>query len=574
MVSQILIVMIAAIWVTMFAERRNIQAPLLLVAVGLAASFIPRLGRLELEPEIILTVVLPPLLFSAASEFSFISFIRRLGSIFNLGVLLVAVTTAVVGAIAAATIPGMTLLVALVLGAVISPPDAVTAVAVGRKLKLPSRMMTVLKGESLINDAAALTLFTFAVASVTGTHLAIDNLFLFLGYAAVVGIVVGLVIGAIVHRVRLRLTNATLSTVLSVLVPFTAYILAEELGASGVLAVVAAGLSLGHNSRESGYAARMQERQFWRTTDALLEAFVFAYIGLQFRWVLTGAAEKGIDVPQLLGLSVVILVAAMAVRVGWVFFTSILSRWRSRVVARRYAEFDRQIAMLEAEQAERLAGRRGRFSQRLEQAREARKQGAFELLPPFTWQENLVIGWTGMRGVVTLAAAAGIPLLTVAGEPFPGRDAIQVVAFVVTVGTLLIQGLTLPWLIRRLAISDPDDERKRQEQFKVADAVARAATVEAVTAFRDTHHDAKSRRLAEMMLQRSAALDRDSRFTEANDVMLELKEQILVAQRLAVVKARDERRLDDEVMREVLEELDLEQAATAGTTPGRFGGRD
>jgi len=574
LVSQILIVMIAAIWVTMFAERRNIQAPLLLVAVGLAASFIPRLGRLELEPEIILTVVLPPLLFSAASEFSFISFIRRLGSIFNLGVLLVAVTTAVVGAIAAATIPGMTLLVALVLGAVISPPDAVTAVAVGRKLKLPSRMMTVLKGESLINDAAALTLFTFAVASVTGTHLAIDNLFLFLGYAAVVGIVVGLVIGAIVHRVRLRLTNATLSTVLSVLVPFTAYILAEELGASGVLAVVAAGLSLGHNSRESGYAARMQERQFWRTTDALLEAFVFAYIGLQFRWVLTGAAEKGIDVPQLLGLSVVILVAAMAVRVGWVFFTSILSRWRSRVVARRYAEFDRQIAMLEAEQAERLAGRRGRFSQRLEQAREARKQGAFELLPPFTWQENLVIGWTGMRGVVTLAAAAGIPLLTVAGEPFPGRDAIQVVAFVVTVGTLLIQGLTLPWLIRRLAISDPDDERKRQEQFKVADAVARAATVEAVTAFRDTHHDAKSRRLAEMMLQRSAALDRDSRFTEANDVMLELKEQILVAQRLAVVKARDERRLDDEVMREVLEELDLEQAATAGTTPGRFGGRD
>ena len=574
MVSQILIVMIAAIWVTMFAERRNIQAPLLLVAVGLAASFIPRLGRLELEPEIILTVVLPPLLFSAASEFSFISFIRRLGSIFNLGVLLVAVTTAVVGAIAAATIPGMTLLVALVLGAVISPPDAVTAVAVGRKLKLPSRMMTVLKGESLINDAAALTLFTFAVASVTGTHLAIDNLFLFLGYAAVVGIVVGLVIGAIVHRVRLRLTNATLSTVLSVLVPFTAYILAEELGASGVLAVVAAGLSLGHNSRESGYAARMQERQFWRTTDALLEAFVFAYIGLQFRWVLTGAAEKGIDVPQLLGLSVVILVAAMAVRVGWVFFTSILSRWRSRVVARRYAEFDRQIAMLEAEQAERLAGRRGRFSQRLEQAREARKQGAFELLPPFTWQENLVIGWTGMRGVVTLAAAAGIPLLTVTGEPFPGRDAIQVVAFVVTVGTLLIQGLTLPWLIRRLAISDPDDERKRQEQFKVADAVARAATVEAVTVFRNAHHDAKSRRLAEMMLQRSAALDRDSRFTEANDVMLELKEQILVAQRLAVVKARDERRLDDEVMREVLEELDLEQAATAGTTPGRFGGRD
>lgn len=576
MISQILIVMIAAIWVTMFAERRNIQAPLLLVAVGVVASFIPGLERLELEPEIILTLVLPPLLFSAATEFSFVSFIRRFGSIFNLGVLLVAVTTAVVGGLAAATIPGMTLAVALVLGAVISPPDAVTAVAVGRKLKLPSQMMTVLKGESLINDAAALTLFTFAVASVTGTHLAIPNLFLFLLYSAVVGIIVGVVIGVIVHRVRMRLSNATLSTVLSVLVPFTAYILAEELGASGVLAVVAAGFSLGHNASETNYAARMQERQFWRTADALLEAFVFAYIGLQFRWVLAEADEKGFDIPQLLGLSVLILVAAIAGRVGWVFFTSILSRWRSRAVAKRFAEFDRQLAALEqtgGEPAERLAGRRGRLSQRIEQAREARKQGAFELLPPFTWQENLVIGWTGMRGVVTLAAAAGIPLMTVAGESFPGRDVIQVVAFVVTVGTLLIQGLTLPWLIKRLAISDPDDARKRQEQFKIADAVARAATVEAVTAFRGTHADVKSRRLAEMMLQRTTAADRDGRFAEVNDAMLELKEQILVAQRIAVVKARDERRLDDEVMREVLEELDLEQAATSGTTPGQFGGR-
>lgn len=573
MVSQILIVMIFAIGVTIFADRRNIQAPLLLAAVGLAASFIPGLGRLELEPEIILTVVLPPLLFSAATEFSFVSFIRRFGSIFNLGVLLVAVTTAVVGGLAAATIPGMTLAVALVLGAVISPPDAVTAVAVGRKLKLPSQMMTVLKGESLINDAAALTLFTFAAASVTGTHLAIPNLFLFLLYSAVVGIIVGVVIAMIVHRVRLRLTNASLSTVLSVLVPFTAYILAEELGASGVLAVVAAGFSLGHNAGETNYAARMQERQFWRTADALLEAFVFAYIGLQFRWVLADAEEKGFDLPQLLGLSALILVAVIVVRIGWVFFTSVISRWRSRAVEKRVAEFDRRMAALEGERAERLAGRRGRFSQRMEQAREARKQGGFDLLPPFTWQENLVIGWTGMRGVVTLAAAAGIPLVTVAGEAFPGRDVIQVVAFVVTIGTLLIQGLTLPWLIKRLDIGDPDDERKRRAQFKIADEVAREATVAAVMEFRNSHTDAKSRRLAEMMLQRSAVQGQDNRFAEVNDVIFELKELILGAQRTAVVKARDERRLDDEVMREVLEELDLEQASTEASTPGRFGGR-
>src|SRR5689334_12946779 len=193
LVSQILLVMIAAIAVTLIAERRGIQAPLLLALVGLAASFIPRLPRLELEPEIILTVVVPPLLFSAAREFSFVSFIRRLGSILNLGVFLVAVTTGIVGAVAAAVMPGMTLAVALVLGAVVSPPDAVTAVAVGRKLNLPSRMMTVLKGESLINDAAALTFFSFAAASVAGTHLFISNVVLYLLYAAIGGFVLGLV---------------------------------------------------------------------------------------------------------------------------------------------------------------------------------------------------------------------------------------------------------------------------------------------------------------------------------------------------------------------------------------------
>ena len=257
MVSQILIVMIAAIAVTIFAERRNIQPPLLLAFVGLIASFIPRLGRLELEPDIILTVVLPPLLFSAAREFSFVSFIRRLGSILNLGVFLVAVTTGIVGAVAAAVMPGMTLAVALVLGAIVSPPDAVTAVAIARKLQLPTQMMTVLKGESLINDAAALTFFTFATASVAGTHLFIPNIVLYLLYSAIAGFVVGLVLGGIVHLVQQRISNASLATVLTVVVPFTAYLLAEELGASGVLAVVAAGLSLGHNAGEARYDVRI-----------------------------------------------------------------------------------------------------------------------------------------------------------------------------------------------------------------------------------------------------------------------------------------------------------------------------
>ena len=568
MVSQILIVMIAAIAVTIFAERRNIQPPLLLAFLGLIASFVPGLGRLELEPEIILTVVLPPLLFSAAREFSFVSFIRRLGSILNLGVFLVAVTTGIVGAVAAAVMPGMTLATALVVGAIVSPPDAVTAVAVGRKLKLPTQMMTVLKGESLINDAAALTFFTFAAASVAGTHLFIPNIFLYLLYSAVVGFVLGLVLGGLVHLVQLRITNATLATVLTVVVPFTAYLLAEELGASGVLAVVAAGLSLGHNAGGARYDVRIQEQQFWRTIDGLLEAFVFAYIGLQFRWVIVEAVEKGYNFVVLFSLSLLVLLAVIAVRIGWVFLTAVFSRWRASAAGKSRGE---RVPTARMDRPARFARERdrGRFAKRLEEAREARRQGGFELMPPFSWRENAVISWTGMRGVVTLAAAAGIPLVTATGEAFPGRDVIQVVAFVVTIGTLLIQGLTLPWLIRTLKIANPTEVVIRERQIEFADGIVRRATIEAVTAYRDRQTEDEPRRLAEVMLKRIIAMQQpeaDGTAPEKQPPMVELGGEILAARRAAVVKARDERKLDDEVMREVLEHMDFEEAAMAGRT--------
>ncbi|MEO6015579.1 MAG: cation:proton antiporter [Devosia sp.] len=578
MVSQILIVMIAAIAVTIFAERRNIQAPLLLAAVGLGASFIPSLPRLELEPEIILTVVVPPLLFAAAREFSFMSFIRRLGSILNLGVFLVAVTTGVVGAVAASVVPGMTLAVALLLGAVVSPPDAVTAVAIARKLNLPSGMMTVLKGESLINDAAALTFFAFAVASISGTHLFISNIVLYLLYASVVGFIVGLVLGALVHLLRMRITNSSLATVLTVLVPFTAYLLAEEIGASGVLAVVAAGLSLGHTASDTQFDTRIQEREFWGTADALLAAFVFAYIGLQLRWVIAEAGEKGFNVPQLFLVSLVVLLAVIVVRIGWVYLTGIFSRWAARGAARRMAKFDEILAMSGSEQAaklermERREGRRGRMAQRLEQAREARRQGAFDLMPAFTWQENAVISWTGMRGVVTLAAAAGIPLLTAAGEPFPGRDVIQLVAFTVTIGTLLLQGLTLPWLIRRLGIADPKGAEAQERQHRIAQQLSDEAAKQAVQAFAARQTDEKGKLLAERMLKRFGMSSKQMEEWGAGDgALATLAGEMLAARRQAVVKARDERRLDDEVMREVLEAMDFEQASMENRVSGRLG---
>jgi CPA1 family monovalent cation:H+ antiporter len=553
MLSQILIVMIAAIAVTIVAERRDIQPPLLLASVGLLASFIPGLERLELEPEIILTVVLPPLLFSAAREFSLVSFLRRLGSIVNLGVLLVVVTAGAVGFVASHLVPGMSIAAALVLGAVVSPPDAVTAVAVGRKLNLPASMMTVLKGESLINDAAALTLFTFAAASVTGAHLLIPNFFLYLLYSAFVGIALGSLIGVVVHRVRLRLVNPSLSTVLGVIVPFAAYLLAEELGASGVLAVVAAGLSLGHSSSESHYAARLQEQQFWRTADSLLEAFVFAYIGLQLRFVIEDVAESGLPLPELLGMALAVLVTVIATRLAWVFATGWLARRRDAAIRERLA-------------APRPPGRE--LSPRLA-ARQEERRRRFELLPPFTWRENVVIGWTGMRGVVTLAAAAGIPFATASGAPFPGRDVIQAIAFVVTMGTLLLQGLTLPLLIRWLGISDPQGAARRRAQHQLGEQLAHEANVATVAAFRERQTDPKLRHLADSMLQRLAAqaAGPDAAMGGNGPLMVQLATEMLAARRRAIVKARDEDRLDDEVMREMLEEMDVEQAAMATWLP-------
>lgn len=533
MFSQLLIVVIGAVAISIFAEGRGIQAPLLIVALGLVASYLPGLPRLELPPEIILTIVLPPLLFSAASEFSFVSFIRRVGSIMNLGVLLVVVTTFAVGWIAFGVSSFLTLPAALVLGAVVSPPDAVSAVAIARKLHLPSRVMTVLKGESLINDAAALTLFSLTTAAVTGAHLATDNVALFFLYRAVVGAIFGAVLGGIVHRIRLAVTNSSLATVLTIAVPFTAYLAAEELGASGVIAVVAAGFSLGHNAAEVDYAERIQEREFWKTLDALLDAFVFAYIGLQLRFVVEDTIAAGYNFWEVFGFSLLVLLAVIVVRIVWVALSGALSRIRYR-------------RSLEA------PPRGGPGSRRNGRRR----------TEPFSWKENLVVAWSGMRGVVTLAAAAGIPYVTLSGAAFPQRPVIQTVAFFVTIGTLLVQGLTLPWLIRRLDLTDPNEATILQHQQRLAREINKKAAADVIAKFAEKQTTEEGHKLVQMMLARNQLDTAEAKSVETRrgPQMIELGQEILMARRAALIAARDARELDDEFLRDTLEQLDLQQA--------------
>jgi CPA1 family monovalent cation:H+ antiporter len=526
-----MLVIVGAIAVTAYARRRAQQPALVITVVGLAASYIPGVPRLELDSDILLGVVLPPLLYSAASSFSVFSFFRKLGAIVRLGVGLVLITALAVAAVAQSVVPGLTAGAAIVLGAVVAPPDAVSAVAIGRELGLRRRVLSVLTGESLVNDATALTIFTIAVASVSGRHSFIDDrpALLFL-YSAAVGIAAGLVLAVVALAIRRVLKDPALETVLGLVVPFAAYLLGVQLQASGVLAVVTAGLVIGTLSVRFGYEARLQERQVWSAIDVLLEAFVFAYLGLQLRFVIDDLQAAGASLTTVAGAGLLILLAVIAVRPIAMFL----------VLAAREV-----LPVLPSRT---------------------------QIVEPLTWREDVVVSWTGMRGVVTIAAAAGIPATVESGAPFPGRPEIQAIAYMVAIGTLLVQGSTLPWLIRRLGVQDPAEEALAREQLRAAEHVAREAAGRVYARFvadppagvdpQFVEHAAER-----IERQREAAAEA---FAEDGDgeprsavgrAIASLSRDVVSEQRRALVEGMREGDLDDEAVRELLAQVDLQEAA-------------
>ncbi|MCP2166182.1 Na+/H+ antiporter [Goodfellowiella coeruleoviolacea] len=535
----IVALLVGSLAVSAVARSRDWPAPLLLVAVGVAVSFVPGVPRIELDPELLLTVVLPPLLYSAALDSSYLSFRASVRPILSLGVGLVLVTAFAVALVASLLMPTLPFAAALVLGAVVAPPDAVSAAAIGRKLNLPRRLMTVLSGESLVNDATALTLYRVGITAVVSAGSSFGLGLRVFALATVVGVVVGLVIGLVVHAVRVRLSDPTMESVLGLVVPFSAYLLAEELSGSGVLAVVAAGLYLGHHSPKAGFSMRLQEQSVWNATDLLLEALVFGLIGLQTRWVIERLPEFGEPTWQLLLVAGAVLVTVIAVRALWVHLARLLP-----------------VRMLSSES-------------------DARH---------WPWGSVGVLSWAGMRGVVTLAAATGIPFETESGAPFPARGPIQFFAVVVTIGTLLLQGTTLPWLIRVLHVADPHEAERDQR----AEVAARRATAKAALARLDQvlakhsahvpeqaakHIAAQLHELVE--LNARAAVDRleldpDDPKRRKHRAFRRMRQELLAAQRAALIDERDSGRLDDEVMRKVLHELDLTEAAVSGTGQRRL----
>jgi CPA1 family monovalent cation:H+ antiporter len=443
---------------------------------------------------------------------------------------------------------------ALVLGAVVAPPDAVTAVAVGRKLGLPKRVMTILTGESLINDAAALTLFSIAVAEVAGSRNFIDNPVLLFGYSAAVGAAVGVALGYVTLWIRNRLNNPGLETVQGLLVPFAAYITAENLHASGVLAVVIAGFVVGNGSLSSGYQTRLQERYVWNSVDVLLEAFVFAYIGLHLRFVLADLREAHESMTDVAVASIVVLGVVLVIRPAWVslmFGRSVLSR-----------QIDRNLSVPIPER-----GGRGALGIR----RRAK--------PPtlLTWQEHVVVSWTGMRGVVTLAAAAGIPLTTASGEPFPQRALIQAVAFVVAVGTLLVQGATLPAMIRRLGVSSPDGGDQHAREHLKAERIVHHAAEGVLADFAANPPEGLDPGVVAEIRETIARHSQDADHMPDPDehslraeVFSALYRDVLVAQRAVLIAERDSGNVGDEAARAMIDRLDLQEAGVTARLESRF----
>jgi CPA1 family monovalent cation:H+ antiporter len=519
-----LAVLVAAVLVAALARRFNLSSPLLLVITGLAAGLIPGVPMISLEPELVLFVLLPPLLWSAGLESSYVNLRRNRSAIGMLAVGLPLVTTFAVGVVAYELVPDLSLAAALTLGAIVAPPDAVSATAIGRRLGLPRRMMTLLGGESLLNDATALTAYKVALAATLGASTSWTGAVSTFALAVFCGILVGVVLGQVIVYARMKLDDPLVESAIGLVAPFLIYLIAEEVHGSGVLAVVAAALVVGQRSTRASYATRLQDDAVWRALQLLLESFAFLLIGLQLPKVVDELA--GIPAVTLGAASAGVLATVIGVRIVWVFLIAYLPRLVRPVTVPRASHV-------------------------------------------------FVVAWAGMRGVVSLAAAFAVPLSTLSGADFPGRPQLVFLTFVVVIGTLLLHGLTLPWLIRVLGVQG---DEAHSDALREAAAQSRATTAagrrldELVAQQNESGESAAAYQRAAAVLRRWNAsrgdaaweqLGRDS--TQLGDspatVFRRLRLEMLAAERAALILERDEERIDDEVLRLMLHNLDLEEAA-------------
>jgi Na+/H+ antiporter len=512
----VILLLIAVLALAAIARKLVIPYPILLVIGGLVLGLIPGVPTLRLDPDIVFLVFLPPILWSAAYFTSWRDFRSNLRPITLLAVGLVLATTAGVAMVAHIWLPGLGWAGAIALGAIVSPPDAVSATAVAKRLGLPRRAVTILEGESLVNDATALILYRAAVmAAISGTYTFSDTVWDFF-LAAAVGVVVGLLVG-VVARWALRLVEDSFSEIaITLLAPYIAWVLADQAHSSGVLACVAGGLYLRqHFSEAVAPTTRIQARAVWDFLVFVLNAVIFILIGLQLG-ALREAVPSGMFIPLILS-GALVSVTAIAVRMIWVP----LAAWIPRLISPSLRARD----------------------------------------PMPAWSSLFIIGWTGMRGIVSLAAALALPLTTAAGAPFPFRAEIILITFAVIFATLVLQGLSLPPLIRALNLKEEGTLEREEMQAREHAATAALVRLDEVAneGWPIPEH------LDQMRVHYG---DRVQRYTkdgtapectaETIEIFRRLRHETLTAERLAVIGLRNDGVISDDVLHRLEHELDVE----------------
>jgi CPA1 family monovalent cation:H+ antiporter len=516
-VELVLISLLVAVVVLSAASRAlGVPYPIVLVLGGLVMGFVPGIPEVELEPELVLVIFLPPLLYSAAFFASLRDIRYDLRTISLLAVGLVIATACAVAVVAHALIEDLPWAAAFALGAIVAPTDPLAAIEVGRRVGLPRRLATILEGESLINDGSALVIYRVAVLAVGGAFSWTDAGARFV-LGALGGIAIGLAVGWVIAEIRKRLDDPLVETTISILTGYAAYVPAERAGASGVLAAVTIGVYMGWRAPGiSSARQRISGYSMWTILTFLLNALLFVLIGLQLPLILDGLRDEPIG--ELLGVATAVAVVVIACRMAWVH----LITYAIRAIDRRAS----QVA------------RRG------------------------TWRGRVVVGWAGMRGAVSLAAALALP-----GD-FPARDQLLFITFAVIFATLVLQGLTLPAVIRWSGVHDDGAEAEEELLARRRATEAALARLDELEAEQWPYEDTleRMRRLYSYRSRRLGARAGDLERSEDDDTDYEHRatkyqyvvRTVLDAQRHAIVELRNTGEISNEVMHRIERELDLE----------------
>lgn len=544
-VQLILALLVAVAVLALVSHRLGIPYPIVLVLGGLGLALIPGLPRITLAPDVVFLVFLPPLVFAAGWSTSIRDFKANLQAIGLLSIGLVLFTTIGVAVVAHALVPGLSWPAAFVLGAVVSPTDALAATAIFQRMAVPQRIVAILDGESLVNDATGLIVYRYAVAAVVAGGFSLWQAGLQFLVAAVGGVAIGLAAAWLMSQAERRIEDPVVEIVMSFLLPYAVYIAAEQAHVSGILAVVAAGLYTGWRSPlDFSATTRTQAASVWEFAQFVLNGLAFILVGLQLPTVIEslGGRSLSLGIGRVLAIAAAVSLAVVLIRLAEVFSSTYLIRLLSRAL------------------------------------------GAPD--PYRSWQQVAVVAWTGMRGVVSLAAALSLPLQTNGGAPFPYRDLIVLVTFVVILVTLVGQGLSLPLLIRALGLSSANEGQQEEVEARFQALDSALQRLEQLDGEDWTNPDAlnymrryygKRRKTLNTRFglvdddhesdghEHADGADHLEDHRQRHDTFRRVQEEVLSAERDTLVDLRNQGTINDLTLRTIQRDLDLEELRLANS---------